>query len=271
MKDNLFPHTFLMCKPQYYSVSYRINPWMEPSKNPSHWEDAMSQWTELHHTIIRLGGWVEYIEPQPGLPDMVFAANHAFITLDGKHIVATFSHEERKRESDHVIMWFANKNIETISLACNFEGAGDALYAGDILFCGHGFRSDKRVADILKETLKTSPNNIVSCKLVNDYFYHLDTCFCPLDADNALVFSEAFDEDSLSNMKERINLIHVPEQDAKKFACNAVVLGKDVIIPAGCQETEDLLKDNGYNPHSVEMGEFIKAGGACKCCTLKLR
>lgn len=270
MNRKLFSHIFLMCRPQYYSVSYRINPWMEPSENPSRWSEALKQWTELHHTILRLGGWIEYIEPQPGLPDMVFTANHALIDPTWeKIIVANFSHDERKSESLHVDRWFRDKGFTPYNISDHdFEGAGDALYAGDTLFCGYGIRSNIKAYTDISFCLQTE--NTVACRLVDDYFYHLDTCFCPLDDRNALVFSGAFDEPSVARMEEKLNLLHVPEHDARKFACNAVVLGKDIIIPAGCEDTERLLQDNGYNPHSVEMGEFIKAGGACKCCTLKL-
>lgn len=268
VNESLFKYGFLMCRPTWYSVSYQINPWMEPSKNPSRWSEALAQWTELHHTIIRLGGFVEYIEPQPGLPDMVFTANHALISGD-RIVIANFSYDERKGEQIHVARWFEDRGNSVYTMtAYDFEGAGDALFAGNTLFCGYGVRSDIKAYAAISEYLKIEET--IVCRLVNDYFYHLDTCFCPLDESNALVFPEAFEKSSVARMQSKINLLRVPEHDAKKFACNAVVLGKDVIVPAGCEDTELLLKENGYIPHPVEMGEFIKAGGACKCCTLKL-
>lgn len=259
-----------MCRPQYFSVSYRINPWMEPDKNPSNWNKAFKQWSELHHTIIRLGGWVDYIDPQPGLPDMVFTANHALV-YNNKIIVAKFRHRERQVESLFVKRWFEDKGdlFDIISMESHdFEGAGDALFAGDTLFCGYGIRTNFKAYRSIVTYLDVK--NYVFCRLVDDYFYHLDTCFCPLDENNALIYPKAFDKASLARMENEINLHPVPKKDARKFACNAIVLDKDVIIPAGCEDTEKILLKIGCQPHSIEMSEYIKSGGACKCCTLKL-
>jgi len=62
----------------------------------------------------------------------------------------------------------------------------------------------------------------------------------------------------------------VPENEAKHFACNAVVLGKHVIMPANCPETKNHLEHKGFTVFECDMSEFIKAGGACKCLTLLL-
>jgi len=113
---------------------------------------------------------------------------------------------------------------------------------------------------------------MIGVKLVNPRFYHLDTCFCPLDDRSALWHPEAFDaggREGLSNLVP--DLIEVPEREAWRFACNAVVLGKDVVLPDGCPETSDALRTRSFRPHEIPMSEFIKAGGACKCLVLNLR
>lgn len=147
-----------------------------------------------------------------------------------------------------------------------FEGAGDALMCGEILFCGYGFRSDLNAADFIRDTLKVK--EIISCKLVDPYFYHLDTCFCPINEDTALIYPGAFDKESLDKINSKIKTIEVPEDDAKKFACNTVVLGKYVIVPAGCSFTCIALTSQHKIPYEVEMNQFLKAGGAAKCLTL---
>src|SRR3977135_1264189 len=92
---------FLMCRPQHFAVTYSINPWMDPRA----WADggaalhatAARQWNGLNRMLLARGAAVETIEPQPGLPDLVFTANAA-VVLDRKAVMARFHHPERQRE-----------------------------------------------------------------------------------------------------------------------------------------------------------------------------
>jgi len=62
----------------------------------------------------------------------------------------------------------------------------------------------------------------------------------------------------------------VPPSEGERFACNAVCLDRHVVLPTGCPETMEWLTQQGYNPHPVELDEFLKAGGSAKCLTLAL-
>ena len=77
---------YLMCRPEHFTVSYRINPWMEPAK-PTDTAKALAQWQALYDTYLALGHEVELIDPVPGLPDMVYTANGGFI-IDGRALGA---------------------------------------------------------------------------------------------------------------------------------------------------------------------------------------
>ena len=63
-----------MCPPEYFTVAYAINPWMDVSR-PIDTALAWQQWEALRRTYLDLGHTVQVIAPVPGLPDMVFAAN----------------------------------------------------------------------------------------------------------------------------------------------------------------------------------------------------
>ncbi len=261
----------LMCWPRHYAVNYKINPWMVPDdpeqvvSRPT----ALKQWMNLHHTIVALGVFVEYVEGKPSLPDIVFTANAGLLHKD-KFVVSNFKHKERKKESKIFAKWFEDHKIDvkTLPRKVHFEGAGDALFLGDVLFCGHGFRSDYMagayVADIL------GIKEVHFCKLVDPSFYHLDTCFCPLRNRTALVYPDAFCEEALVMMSNNIDIVPVPPQEARNFACNAVVIGNNVIIPKGCPLTRERLIEQNFRVYEVAMTEFIKAGGACKCLTFDL-
>jgi N-dimethylarginine dimethylaminohydrolase len=258
--------TLLLCPPDYYGIEYEINPWM----HKEHGADrtlTVTQWRNLYETLLRLGAEVEMIAPRPGLPDMVFTAN-AGLVVGRKAILSNFRHKERQGEAEHFSRWFERRGFEVVRLAERlvFEGEGDALFCGDVLFCGYRFRSDIRSHEQLGNLLGRL---VVSVELVDDRFYHLDTCFCPLPDGGAVWFPGAFDNYAGGAIRAHVReLIEVPEEEAVRFACNAVVLDREVILPAGCPRTEHALVDRGYHPHPVMMGEFLKSGGACKCLVL---
>jgi N-dimethylarginine dimethylaminohydrolase len=264
----LFPHgRWLVCKPVDYDVRYKINPWMDPSRVPDKVK-AIVQWNNLHHHLLRLGAWLEYVQHEDGLPDMVFTANAGLVV--GKTVVLSrFRYAERKGEERFFREWFEDRGYTVVTVKSgDFEGEGDALFAGDTLFCGYGFRSDLSVCNELQALVDVK--KIVAVKLVDPRFYHIDTCFCPLTPKLAMIYPGAFSPEDVEKLGREIELIRVPENDALQFVCNAVVLGKNVVVPAGCQETYDLLSQRGYTSYPVELSEFIKAGGAAKCLSLRL-
>lgn len=264
----LFPHgRWLVCRPKDYDVRYQINPWMDLSRTPER-ALASTQWMNLHHHILRLGGWLEYVDHADGWPDMVFTANAGLVK--GKDVVISkFRYKERAGEEPFFQSWFEAQGYTCHRVTKGaFEGEGDALFAADTLFCGYGFRSDREAHEEVAALLGVK--KLVPVRLQDPRFYHLDTCFCPLTPKLALVHPGAFNAEDLSLLEGSIELIRVPPEDAVHFVCNAVVLGTDVVLPAGCAATYKALADRGFTAHPVELSEFIKAGGAAKCLSLKL-
>lgn len=265
----LFPYgRWLLCRPTFFDVTYEINPWMSIHRAPNS-ERALVQWMRLHHTLIRLGAFVEYVEPSRGLPDMVFTAN-AGLVRSGKCLLSNFRHPERQGEAPLFRAWFEAHGFSVLQLGASvyFEGEGDALFAGENLFVGHGFRTDRAACEEVAGMLGVS--SVIPCELTDPRFYHLDTCFCPISPSQALCFPSAFTCDSVARMERAIELIVVPEPDALRFACNAVVLGTTVVVPAGCARTRALLSEKGFGSEEVELDEFLKGGGSAKCLSLNL-
>jgi N-dimethylarginine dimethylaminohydrolase len=258
----------LLCPPDFYGVEYEINPWMRRDRKPDQ-ALAAAQWRGLRDTLQRLGAEIDLIEPQPALPDMVFTAN-AGLVAGTKFIRSNFRHKERRGESPHFEKWFAERGYEIVSLAEDqfFEGEGDALFCGDTLFCGYRFRSDIQSHVLIGDLLRCL---VISVELADDRFYHLDTCFCALPDGGAIWYPPAFDEYAQRAIRQHVPLLlDVPEEEALHFACNAVVLGRDIVLPEGCPRLSHALEARGYRCHPLPMAEFIKAGGACKCLTLFL-
>ena len=258
----------LMCPPDFYGIEYEINPWMSRSRGSSP-DRARAQWHQLHDALVGLGVQVELMTPQPGLPDLVFTANAGLI-FQNRFYSSRFRHEVRARESPYFDAWFAahGYTVEHLPAEMFFEGAGDALFCGTSLIAGYLIRSDVQGCQHLASLLH---RQVLPLELVNPYFYHLDTCFCPLAPGEALYFPDAFDDYGRRVLQKHIpRLIAANDDEAKRFGCNAVVVGKTVVLNTGCDKLAADLQTAGYTPVAVELDEFLKSGGSAKCLTLRL-
>jgi N-dimethylarginine dimethylaminohydrolase len=267
----------LMCRPAYFDIRYEINPWMSVDNNVDK-ALALQQWQALYDAIATLTQ-VQLVAPQLDVPDMVFTANAGFV-MQKEVYLSHFRRPERQPERSYYKQWFVDHGYRIVDEEAQFmsqsdtqkrycfEGAGDLLAAGEFLFAAHGFRTDENVYRNIRTWLPQF--QLVSVKLVGPYFYHLDTCFCPLTEDLALLVPQAFSADSLAAIKSAIQTIDVCDADARHFATNAVVINDTVILPAGCHDTEAKLTAHGFTVRQVPMSEFIKSGGAAKCLTLRL-
>jgi N-dimethylarginine dimethylaminohydrolase len=203
------------------------------------------------------------------LPDLVFTAN-AGLVFGNRFFSSQFRHDVRARETPHFDAWFAAHDftVEHLPEGMYFEGAGDALFCGPKLFAGYRIRSDVLGHQYLAGILG---KQVLPVELVNPSFYHLDTCFCPLAPGEAVYYPQAFDAYGRKVIETNIpRLIAVNKAEAHLFGCNAVVVGRSVIVNAGSERLAADLQAWGYRPIEVELNEFIKSGGSAKCLTLRL-
>jgi N-dimethylarginine dimethylaminohydrolase len=261
----------LVCSPDHFRIDYEINPWMRRA-NPADQGRALGQWQALMEVLEQdVGAGLERMQPVEGLPDLVFTAN-AGLVVGQRAVVSRFRYPERQREETHFERWFREEGYEVLTLdkTLYFEGAGDLLRFADTWFGGYRQRSDIRAFPRLGDIFQ---REIIPLELIDNRFYHLDTCFCPLSGGDLLYFPSAFDSYGQAAIAQRIpddRRLMVPEDEALRFACNAVCIGKQVVIPAGCPRTMQLLEARGYQAHAVQLDEFMKSGGSAKCLTLAL-
>jgi N-dimethylarginine dimethylaminohydrolase len=257
-----------MCPPEYFAVNYAINPWMDPEQ-PVDTAAAMAQWARLRQTFLRLGHEVRLIEPVPGLPDMVFAANGATV-IDGKVLGARFHHQERVAEGAVYLDWFSRHGYSVVRAPRHVnEGEGDILHAGRVVLAGYGFRTDQAAREEIEELFGLP---VLSLRLVDPRFYHLDTALCVLNDAAAAFYPAAFDDASRAALASHFpELIEAKDEDAEVLGLNAVCDGKHVVLPVQARGLAAQLAARGFEPVGVDMSEFSKAGGGPKCCTLELR
>jgi N-dimethylarginine dimethylaminohydrolase len=261
------PH-ILMCPPDYYGIDYEINPWMDRRCQCDR-RLAAEQWHALRAILEQAGARISCLEPVTGLPDLVFTANAALIYRHTA-ILARFRHPQRQGEEAHDQRWLRQQGFEvrTMPAGMYFEGAGDALFCGDTLFAGYRIRSDARGHQQVGAMLGC---RVIPLELVNPRYYHLDTCFCPLDDRTAIYHPHAFDDYGRCALEQLVpHLIAVEEAEAQNFACNAVVVGRTVVTNTGCPHLHQELQRRGFLTRETPLGEFVKSGGSAKCLTLRL-
>ncbi|MBW4535271.1 MAG: TIGR00300 family protein [Pleurocapsa minor HA4230-MV1] len=266
------PIRILMCAPDHYDVDYVINPWMEGNIHKSSRDKAVEQWSKLNFVLNEIAQ-VDLVQGQKGVPDMVFTAN-AGLVLGDNAVLSRFYHPERQGEEPYFKQWFEDNGFNVFELPQDlpFEGAGDALLdrEGRWLWAGYGFRSELDSHPYLAKWLDIE---VLSLRLIDERFYHLDTCFCPLSGGYLLYYPGAFDSYSNHIIEGRVpaeKRIAIAETDAINFACNSVNVGQSVVMNKASDSLKQRLADVGFEVIETPLTEFLKAGGAAKCLTLRI-
>jgi N-dimethylarginine dimethylaminohydrolase len=264
--------TYLMCPPEYFAVEYAINPWMNPNE-PVDVARALDQWLRLRDVFTALGHTVHTIPALPGLPDMVFAANGATV-IGGKVLGARFRYPERQPEAAAYLSWlrqhgYGRNGAEVREAVVVNEGEGDLVFAGRAVLAGHGFRTDEAVVPVLADLFGLP---VLSLRLVDPRFYHLDTALTVLSPDVAVYYPAAFDDAGRAALAGHFaELIEAKDEDAEVLGLNAVSDGTHVVLPEQATGLAAQIAAAGFTPIGVDLSELLKAGGGPKCCTLELR
>ena len=267
MQRQMRARTYLMCSPAHFTISYAINPWMTGDEPVDH-ARAQRQWQALADTYRSLGHEVRLIDPVPGLPDMVFAANGA--TVIGRTVLgARFRHAERAGEAPAYLSWLRAEGYAVHEPRQPNEGQGDIVVAGTTILAGHGFRTEPSVRDDLEQIFGMP---VVSLRLVDPRYYHLDTALVVLGPGTAAYYPAAFDDAATAALGSVFTeLIEAKNENTKILKLNAVNDGHHIMLPAETDNLTRQLATHRFEPVAVEMSEFHKTGDGPKCCTLELR
>ena len=256
----------LMCSPDYFEVSYDINPWMTKQIGQVNRDLAQIQWYKLY-TALKEHATVDLISAEPGLPDMVFTAN-AGTVVKNKVVLSRFAKEPRRGEETRFAHYFYEREYTVHQPDEYYEGEGDHLIdSRGRHWLGYGFRTEKIAVHGVEKYLDLA---IMPIGLVDSRWYHLDTAFCPLPGGELMWHSAAFSMKAQNIIQQAFPVrFDVSETDALRFACNCVCIGRHLFMPAGTV-IAGVLRDLDYRVHEFNLSEFIKSGGAAKCLTLLL-
>src|SRR5271166_3147079 len=265
-KRSRSPRRYAMTPPTFFAVEYAINPWMDVSE-PIDLGVAHAQWERLRQTYIDLGHSVDLVEPLPGLPDMVYAANGGFIANDIA-VVARFRFAERAGESNAYAAWMSSVGYRPASTRHVNEGQGDLLLIGETVLAGYGFRTDLRAPTEIAAAVRMP---LISLELVDPRFYHLDTALAVLDDHTIAFYPPAFSAAAQARLHALFpDAIVVGSADAFVLGLNVVSDGLHVVLPAAATGFATQLREAGFEPVGVDLSELLKGGGSVKCCTLEV-
>ncbi|MBJ3811246.1 amidinotransferase [Streptomyces flavofungini] len=259
-----------MCAPAHFKVTYSINPWMDPTK-PVDVPLAVAQWEDLRDRYRSLGHTVEELKPHPDLPDMVFAANGATV-VDGRVLGASFVHPERQPEAAAHLEWFRANGFTEIHEPTHInEGEGDFATTSSYVLAGRGFRASPLSHGEAQEVFGRP---VIGLDLVDPRYYHLDTALAVLDdaTDDVMYYPGAFSPGSQAVLRRLFpDALIATEPDAVALGLNAVSDGLHVLLPQAAVGLFEPLRERGYEPIGMDLGELLKGGGSVKCCTQELR
>lgn len=257
-----------MTPPTHFAVEYVINPWMDPT-TPVDTARAVEQWSTLRDLFVSLGHAVHIVDPQPGLPDMVYAANGG-LSVGGATIAARFAFPQRAAEGDHYADWFGTNGHGPVHRTDGIqEGEGDFLVIGGRILAGTGFRTDRTTH---AEIAALTGLPVITLELVDPRYYHLDTALGVLDDDNIAYYPPAFSPSSQMVLAELFpHAIIASDDDAAALGLNLVSDGHHVVMTDAAPRLAAALRAAGYEPIGIDLSELLKGGGGVKCCTLELR
>lgn len=256
-----------MCRPSHFQVEYQINPWMELGAVNT--EKALLEWETLVRTYQELGVTVEFIEQQPHAPDMVFATDQSVVIDASTLLLSRFRYPERQPETDYYREWYLQQGytVQELPDGVYLEG-GDVQRFGDRLLVGTGFRTSGEAVWVITQL---TTKETIALQLVESKFYHLDTCLFVLDQETVFYYPPAFSHASQDLLRRLVpQLIEFTIDDVLSFAANSVRVDRTVLMHLPTDAFKDQVEALGYTHHSLNVSEFIKAGGGIHCLTGEL-
>ncbi|WP_234435914.1 dimethylargininase [Streptomyces sp. NRRL S-813] len=264
------PRRFLMCPPAHFDLTYSTEPWTDAAK-PVDVALALAQWERLRDVYRSLGHTVEELTPDPTLPDMVFTANGATV-VDGRVFGARFAQPRREPEAEAHLEWLAANGFAHLHVPVHInEGEGDVAVTASCLLAGHGFRTNPLAHGEAQEFFGRP---VIGLELVDPRFHHLGLALAVLDdvAGEVAYYPPAFSPGSREVLRRLFpDALVAAEEDAVALGLNAVSDGLHVVLPQTAAGLCGALRERGFEPIGVEMGELHKGGGSVKCCSLELR
>ena len=266
---------FLVCPPDYFDSTFMFNPWMNYDESVDVGR-AREQWNDMVEAIVDAGAEVEILTASPHSPAQVFTADGA-IVLQNKHALVLRNDGPRGvLEPRNFADWLKSDGFTVESIPPNRTvDGGNTIRLHDGSFaCGLKPGSDGTGENYLEKILDlTTGSQLHRFPLIDRKYLHLDMALGRIGDSGYLVFESAF-ENGLASLEGspvlEKEIIPIATEDAERFACNGITIGKTFITGKISGSLIDSIEMLEYRAITLELSEFHKAGGGLKCLTLPL-
>lgn len=227
---------------------------------------------EQHHHFIEImkshGVDIIEIEPDSTLNEQVFTRDIG-VTIGNQIFVGQMATDLRKRESRHLQDLLIERSLPHIDIQVESIEGGDVIIDGKIIWVGLSERTTEQAASALQQIL---PDYKIETIQLADQILHLDCTFNLVSDEVALIYQDGMAKEDYEKLKSRYQLIHVNENEQFTLGTNVLSIeaGKVISLPEN-KQTNQNLRDAGFEVIEVPFDEIIKSGGSFRCCTMPVR
>jgi len=291
-------HVVLMGDPAHFAVVGGANPHTRDKYGRRKSVDralAIRQWGAMRDLLRELGLEVLVLPPDAAHPGLVYPANAGFRC--GDVFVLSNLVPTRAGEKPAYRAAVEGRGLRCVEIRARFEGEADLFPAGDVTLFTHGairkqrfvprlgwppwkrvygFRSEPRALDEI-EALRPLGKRALRVELVDERYYHGDTCLCSFGPGREflLAFADALHPRSLESLRAHFadRLVPIGAADAAIYAANSCALERAgealLVMPRGVSPAlAAAVRATGTRVVDVDVSEFHKKGGGSVKCMI---
>jgi dimethylargininase len=232
------------------------------ARTPIDYRRAARQHVQYCRMLRACGADVVTLDVNRDLPDCAFVEDTA-IVLDEVAVLASMGAESRRAEPSGIELELGKyRDLHRVQPPAMIEG-GDVLRVGRKLLVGLSSRTNRAGVDALGRVVCRYGYKIVPVP-VRDCL-HLKTACTALPDQSLLINPAWFDVRAVHGFE----LVPVPK--GEPWAANVALVGNRVCVAADHVETGGMIRERGYEVHTIDLAEFAKAEGGVTCLSILFR
>jgi dimethylargininase len=213
---------------------------------------------EGYVAALERSGWRTHeVPPADDCPDSVFIED-TVVVCDGLAVITRPGADSRRPETQAVeaTVRGLGLGVRHIEAPGTLDG-GDVLQIGQMVYVGHGGRTNSEGIEQLRQALVPLGRTTTAVPLTK--VLHLKSAVTALPDGTVLSWGDLVDHDPFPAV------LLVPEE----AGAHVVPLGgSDVLIAGSAPRTAELIKGLGYSPVVVDITEFERLEGCVTCLSV---
>jgi len=255
----------LVCQPEHMAIEEVINEVQKKYQNDSiDVGVAMKQHRQFEEALKEHGVEVIKLPSSKNFPEQVFTRDIGFSVGDDI-FVAEMASEIRQGEEQALEEWLDNEEIPFHTTYERVEG-GDIIVDQDTLYVGISSRTSEEAVQRLTKEL---PHFTIVPVPFDEKYLHLDCVFNIISPEIGLIFSQAFDAETVEMLSAKYTLIEVSEEEQFTMGTNVLSIGDKKLfsLPENKNVNSQMIA-HGFEVIEVDFSEIIKSGGSFRCCSM---